>query len=465
MNTITETIKELWNVTPLVYGKTEAVAGQVLRAYAGTPDWLDPDDNITTVNLTKTICSEVARLSLLGTKVDVSGSARAEYLQRIIDSTYYQLRKWQEYAAVVGTVIIKPNGKDFDIVLPGEFVITDIYNGNIWGAVFISKDTDETGKVHYTRLEYHRFTGDKEYTVSNAAFSGDSDGDCRRHLDIKNSPWSMLDEEKTISNVTAPLFGVLQMPSANSVDAGCPLALPVTADAMQELHDLDIAYSRYVDEIDQSKRTVLLDSDRLFADGGSLKNKNTRIGSLDNARASMGLPEYVKAINGTGEGNIYTEINPSLNSTTRIEGINQLLRQIGYKCGFSNGYFNFDEAQGFQTATGVEASTQRTVQFVKDCRDMVEKAIRDIVRACSVFADVYNLAPAGAYELVTSFGDITYNEDEDRARWLSYVSMGKVPFWRYLVKFEGMSEDEAKAMEAEANPAQNDLTSLFSTNA
>ena len=74
----------------------------------------------------------------------------------------------------------------------------------------------------------------------------------------------------------------------------------------------------------------------------------------------------------------------------------------------------------------------------------------DLVYALNVFADLYGLAPAGTYELALDFGDITYNRDEDRARWWGYVTQGKVPAWRYFVKFEGMTEEDAKAMVAEA---------------
>ena len=35
-----------------------------------------------------------------------------------------------------------------------------------------------------------------------------------------------------------------------------------------------------------------------------------------------------------------------------------------------------------------------------------------------------------------------------------YVQAGKVPAWMYFVKFENMSEDEAKAMQAEIEAAE-----------
>ena len=37
------------------------------------------------------------------------------------------------------------------------------------------------------------------------------------------------------------------------------------------------------------------------------------------------------------------------------------------------------------------------------------------------------------------------------------VVSGKIPFWYYLTKFEGFSEEDAKALEAEAQPKEPDL--------
>ena len=71
----------------------------------------------------------------------------------------------------------------------------------------------------------------------------------------------------------------------------------------------------------------------------------------------------------------------------------------------------------------------------------------------SVRGGIFGDKPTSYYD----FGDITYNEDEDRSRWYSYVVSGKIPFWYYLTKFEGFSEEEAKALEEEAQPKEPDL--------
>jgi hypothetical protein len=50
--------------------------------------------------------------------------------------------------------------------------------------------------------------------------------------------------------------------------------------------------------------------------------------------------------------------------------------------------------------------------------------------------------------------------ENDRARWWQYVTTGKIPFWYYLVKFEGFSEEDAKALAEEANK-ENKASGLF----
>jgi A118 family predicted phage portal protein len=230
---------------------------------------------------------------------------------------------------------------------------------------------------------------------------------------------------------------------------GSPYGLPIFSEAIQELRDLDIAYSRNAKEIKDSKRIVLAD-DSMIAYAGEPVAKNA---TAVQARAErLGMPDMVKMVRGDGRETYYQEINPELNTDTRLKGINALLSQIGYKVGFSNGYFVFNESSGIQTATGVEAEQQRTVQFIKDVRDKLQACMDGLVYALSVWAELYGYAPAGTYEMVYDFGDITYNREEDRAKWWGYVLNGKVPAWMYFVKFEGMTEEDAKAMVAEASP-------------
>lgn len=443
--------REDFNIESITSSEMENMIDKCMRIYQGKPYWLDDEDHIKTINFAKAVCSETARLAMMATKITIDGSARAEWLQKQIDSIYYKLREWVEYGCAYGTVILKPNGKSVDLVTPNNFIITNAANGEITGIVFINREI--VGKKWYTRLEYHRFVDDT-YIITNKCYVGETENDRGKLVDIAKTPWNDLAEEMYGQNIKSPLYGVLRMPHANNVDVDSPMGLPIFADAIEELKDLDIAYSRNAKEILDSKRTVLLDSDRLLPSGGKVAQTGAY---FDRTRESMGLPDYVKNVYGNGQEDFYQEINPQLNTDTRLSGLNALLSQIGYKIGFSNGYFVFNESTGIQTATGVEAEQQRTIQFIKDVRDKVEGCIDRVIYALSVFADYYNLAPVGLYEVTYDFGDITYNRDEDRARWWGYVVSGKVPAWMFFVKFEGMSEDDAKAMIAEAQPKQPTL--------
>lgn len=447
--------KEEFNIEPIGSSQMDAWIQECVRIYQGTPSWINEEDNIDTVCFAKAICSETARLATLGIGIHLDGSARAAWLQKQIDRIYFQLRNWVEYGCAYGTVILKPNGDSIQLYKYGEYEVTHCTDGNVDGVVF--HDAQKVGDHWYTRMEFHRFENG-QYVITNRCYVGSSPNDAKKPVDIKLTPWSSLVEEAHIENVEKPLFGVLRMPNANNIDMDSPYGLPIFSEAVQELRDLDIAYSRNAKEIIDSKRTVLLDSDSMVASGSKVSMQTHN--ALDAKRQQLRLPDVIRNVRGDGKEMFYQEINPSLNTDARLAGINALLSQIGYKIGFSNGYFVFNESSGIQTATGVEAEQQRTVQFIKDVRDKLENCIGDLVYALNVFADLYALAPAGNYEVVCDFGDITYNRDEDRSRWWGYVVSGKVPAWKFFVKFEGMTEEDAKSMVAKAAPKQ---PTLFNT--
>ncbi len=449
--------KEEFNVKPLTSPAMSEFVAMCGRVYSGRPDWANEEDHIKTVNFAKAICSEVARLTMMGTKIQLDGSARADWIQLQIDRIYSQLRHWVEYGCGYGTVILKPNGAGIDFLTPGQFMITDADNGEIRGVIFFDQQEDPTSEKWFTRYEYHRFEGES-YVISNRCFIGDSPGDQKKAIDISLTPWAGLAEEVTAEGVDKPLCGVFRTPMANNIDVGSPMGMPIFSEALEELADLDVAYSRNSKEIRDSKRTILMDSDRLLPNSAKISAAQAH----NAIRQSSPLPDYIKLVEGdsSASSDIYHEINPTLETEKRLTGINALLSQIGFKCGFSNGYFVFNEKSGMITATQVEADDRRTLQLIKDVRDQLQSCVDGLVYALDKFADAYGLAPRGAYGAVYDFGDITYNREEDKARWYSYVTAGRVPFWYYLVKFEGYSEEDAKALESAAQspePLYGDL--------
>lgn len=445
--------EEEFNIAAIGSSQMEEWVSNCVDTYRGNPCWISEKDNIDSIDFAKAICSETARLATLGIGIHVEGSARATWLQEQLDAIYYRLRHWVEYGCAYGTIILKPSGKSVSFYTPDRFIITHETNNAIDGVVFF--DTEKMGDKWYTKMEYHRFEGNS-YCVTNKCFVGDTENDLKKDVDISQTPWAELVTDVSMENTNKPVFAVFRTPQANNIDIDSPFGLPVFSEAVQELRDLDIAYSRNAKEILDSKRLVLLDSDRLLPWAETVKNDNA-LGH--NSFGRIEIPDYIKLVDGdtSTESDVYHEINPSLDTDKRMVGINALLSQIGYKVGFSNGHFVFNESRGIQTATQVEADQQRTIQFIKDVRDKLEDCLNGLLYSLSVFADLYELSPAGTWEAVFDFGDITYNREEDRARWWGYVQSGKVPAWRFFVKFEGMTEEDAKAMVEEATPKQPKL--------
>ena len=211
------------------------------------------------------------------------------------------------------------------------------------------------------------------------------------------------------------------------------------------MKDLDVAYSRNAGEIYDSESIELLD-DRLIIQSGQ------KIGT----ESEIKLPHHVHNVYGNGADTFYQAIERPINTDIRIAGINNLLSFIGYKCGYSNGYFVFDEKTGMVTATQVEADDRRTIQLIKDVRDCLQTAIDQYLYAESVIADLYQLAPVGEYEANYSFGDITYNFEEDRQHHYNLATLGKYPWEEYYVEYLKYSREDARRLLALAEKENKD---------
>ena len=229
------------------------------------------------------------------------------------------------------------------------------------------------------------------------------------------------------------------------------MKLPIWAICREELRSLDYAVSRKDTEIEDSKHMTIVPVSAIqYADSQDQK-----------------LPRFMKGLQ-LGASVMAGDNKPhehvaTLLTEQRIADINANLAMISAKLGFDQGFLVLNEKTGMITATQVESDDQSTIRTIKNLRDPLRVAMMKMLYGSNVFADLYSNIPAEDwtrnYDAFTkkladafSFGDITYSYDEDRARWWGYVQSNKVPAWKYFVKFEGMSEEEAKAMVAEAQP-------------
>lgn len=418
----------------------------------GRPPWLNGEDGIETINMAKHISDTRAKLTALDIGIALSGSARAEFLQGIADSLLERLPDKLCEADRLGGMIVKWNGGTWDFILPGDFGVTALDdNGSIVGVIFASHIV-ERGRS-FTRLEHHSLEKGGLYRVRNKAFldRAGPGGSVMLGQEIPLAQvycWGHLAPEVTIKNIMRPLFAHYRVPGANTIDPGSPLGLSVFANAVTELKAIDIAVSRKNTEVEDSKHITFVGQNLVqFAGNRQIQ-----------------LPRFVKGLGIGLKDNETTSIHehtPTLLTDQRIKDINFDLSMAGVKCGFSEGVFVMDGQTGMITATQVEADDRDTIQTIKADRDALRAALEQALYGADVLCTLYSMAPAGSYETAFNFGDITYSYEEDKAAWRSYVAQGWVPRWLYFVKFEGMSEEEAKTLCAEAEASQREKAGLF----
>ena len=305
--------KKQYGINAILSTNMESAISAWYNIVAGNPEWIDKEDGIDTINFAKFITTDTAKKVCLDIDINIDGSKRAEYLQEVIDELKHTLRNKVEDACALGGIIFKPNGSTdanscIDYVQVTDFLITEkTTNGDIRGAVFF--DYRQNNDIYYTRMEYHRFINGS-YVVSNKAFASRDKNTIGKEVSLAAvEVWSNLQPEITIENIDKPLFAYFKMPYNNTIDYNSPLGVSVFSNAIKELRDLDIAWSRKSGEIEDSKHITFVDqSTMMYADQNNVT-----------------LPRFVKAIDFEKESQSVREHVATLLTDDRIKDINSIL--------------------------------------------------------------------------------------------------------------------------------------------
>lgn len=418
----------------------------------GKPPWINKDDDIFTIRFGNFVGKRAANLTTLDIGVEITGSSRADWMQKQYDLMVKgELRDQVQKALLTGGIIMKPTGESVEFYDDANFLITSAKNGVVTGAIF--RDVRHYNDKVYTRYEWNYVDENGMYWIRNKAYVSEHENEKGREV-----PLSVIDDwaelpvcENYVRNngepIEKPLFAYFANPCTNTIDASSPYGQSIIADAVEEIKGLDIAWSRNDMEVEDSKHVTFIPEEAV------------RYDEMFNPKKT--LPRFMRgvelgAVNDGGVNNIHEHV-ATLLTEQRWKDINNRLSFIGTKCGFSQGAFGIDKQTGMITATQVEADDRDTIQTIKDIRDALKNSLDDLFHALDVIADVNGYAPTGKYETVYNFGDITYNYEEDRANWWNYVIQGMIPRWKFFEKFEGMSREEYEELEKELNTGKSGL--------
>ena len=397
----------------------------------------------TALQLPVSIASEFARLIVLESEINITGSARGVWMKKQLIPFFQKLLEYTEYACALGGAIFKP-------YISGENIVVDVVqadcffpasfdsSGRMTGAIFTEQLV--RGNRIYTRAESHEYAKGQE-VIRNKAFSSGSSATLGAEVPLPSIPeWAEISPEVTISGVDRPLFAYFKIPLANNKDRHSPLGVSVYANAVRSIHDANEQYERLMWEYDGGQMAI---------DVAASAIRKAPDGSLSMDKREQRL--YRRSLEtGISSGDFYHAFAPSLRDSSYLSGLDSILKKVEFQCNLAFGTFS-DPASVEKTATEVRISKQRSFSAVSNIQKSLEHAIDDLIYSVDKLASLYHLAPAGTYKTSYQWHDSVLQDEEaqrilDREDALS----GFIPKWRYNAKWRAMTDQEAQAAVQEA---------------
>lgn len=403
-----------------------------------------PKEGSPPIGIAAAISAEFARLVTMELQITASGSERADYIMQQLGGI--NLQNAVELACALGGVVFKPFASDGKIVIDviqGDcfFPVAFDTTGRMTSAVFVDQVTRED-KI-YTRLEKHEFTNGSNRIQSKAFESGNTDT-LGKEIPLSSVPeWQDMEPDFTIADCTQPLFSYLKIPFQNTIDRHSPLGVSVFSRAEPLILQADNQFSRYVWEFEGSELAIDAAEDYL------------RPGPDGAPRLPKGKTRLFRG-HETRNQDFYEVFSPAIRDESIRRGFNTMLQRIEFACGLAYGTIS-DPQTVEKTAEEVRTSKTRTYATVKAIQRSVENALRDLAVSVDTLATLYDYAPQGESALFFDWDDSIVNDPRERKmQFWQYVVAGKFPFWRYLVRFEGYSEADARAIAQETGAALGD---------
>ena len=370
-------------------------------------------------HLAATICAYLATLVTGELEVRLTGSPRAAFLEKELESVLGKLQQAVELAAAEGMCVLHPVVEGGHIRV--EFVPAHRFfptalgaDGRVEAGYFA--DFRRCGKEEVVRLEAFRWA-DGTLTVENRAYRLKGDR-LERELPLDTlEDWKDLEKSVVIEQVKGPLMGVLSMPFLGTVDPRSPLPVSIFAGAEESLKEFDRLYGELLYELHSGKRKRILERQALPA--GNRKYPEG-LGWQD-----LSTDTYL-VLDPMEQQKPFDDYSPVMRTEEYLAGIKAMLHLIENQCHLSPGTLSLDTAAGSLTATEVVSRDRTTYNT---CRAVQEQGLRrglqDLVDAMDALCDLYDLCPIGEVECTISFGDSVFEDvQQEFDRRLKLVEAG-----------------------------------------
>ena len=430
-----EKIKDAIGVEVAVSDKMANEIDLWAKMYKNEPPW--KEKNIKLCGLPAAIAGEFARLVTLELKTEVTGN---DFINEEYQAVVSDIRKYTEYACAKGGLAMKPYASEghieVDMVQADRFFPTKFNSrGEVTAAVFAESLT--VGKKVYTRLEYHQHEGTM-YHINNKAFVKqdlDNVEVLGKEVPLTAVPeWANLQEEVTLKNVKMPLFAYFKIPNANNVDDTSPLGVSVYSRAINDIKEADNQWTRLLWEFEGSE--LAIDADI------TLFKKDDK----GNYEFPKGKDRLFRMMDLDDNAEKYKVFAPAIRDENLINGFNAILRRIEFNVGLAYGTLS-DPNTVDKTAEEIKASKQRSHSTVSDIQKSLQTALKQLVYAMDVMAQLSGLSGRKKYEMSFDWDDsIVIDKEQELASMQQDAVAGFIRKELYVAAKYGVSEEEALKM-------------------
>lgn len=452
------TISQAVNVDIAVSSEMATSLVEWRNMYLNQADWLTT--NVYSLGLPAAIAAEIARAVTIEMEVEISGSARADFLNENMQRVVDRLRDEVEVGCALGGLIIKPYPKDdrlsYNYVGADSFYPVDFDDdGNIISCIFV--DTTQIKNQYFTRLEFHQMI-DGGYQIINKAYKSTSKETLGGEVPLDSIPaWADLEPEAFITNIEKPLFSYFRYPISNNIDMDSPLGISCYSKAqngkVQLIKQADEMWSGLMWEFESGERAMYVDTTAFPR------------GSDDKPILPKAKQRLYRPLNQTGnigdKNQLYDDWSPAFREASYESGLNDILKRIEFNCGLAYGTLS-DPQYIDKTATEIKSAKQRSYATILDTQKSLKACLENLLYASDVWATLYNLSPRGNYEAAFKWDDSIVTDAElKREQGRQDVDRKLMARYEYRMQEYGETEEQAKAAIAEIDAETQSNLDVF----
>lgn len=397
--------------------------------YNHKASWLS--EEVKSLNVAKTICEKVAKAVTIEFKSQVDDEMINKIYQRFVKN----IRTNTEYTLAKGGMFFKPfysNGRikisciHADKFIPVKFDST----GELLSAIFIDQIVKE--KKIYTRLEYQELI-DTTIVIKNIVYETDKNNS--NTLGTKTSlalipEWKNIQEQTSIKNVNKLLGGYFKIPIANPIDNISPIGVPIFANAIATLEEIDKQFSRTLWEYEGSELALDVDATAFKKD----KNGNYEL--------PKGKERLFRMID-LGDEKQWNVFSPEIRDTSLFNGLNELLRYTESQCGLSFGILS-KNTEVEKRVEEIKTSKQDYYVTVSDIQGSLQTALEDLIYGIDILLTLYGIKHKAEPNVSFHWDDsILVDTEKKRSQALIEKNAGLTDDVQYFMETRDYSEEEA----------------------